>query len=83
MFDFQINRRRHSVTKELQGWQVYLPHSCDQWEIAEEDDSHAEAVEQLKSFIIEAQAVLAFLEQAPSDWEGHYGPNKSMRFFDY
>jgi hypothetical protein len=47
-------------------WTVLLPHQCDAWCIAGDDYdggvTHAEAVERLRRFIVEAQAALAALQ---------------------
>lgn len=47
-----------------EGWQVFLPHKCDAWDIAGDDYEgvpHAEAVARLERFIAEAQVALAAL----------------------
>jgi len=51
------------------GWRVFLPHQCDDWDVAgEEHDGipHAEAVAALERFIAEAQVALAKLRKAPA-----------------
>lgn len=65
--------------RQTEGWDVFLPHSCDEWSIAE-NLSQGEAAALLRDFISEAQKALDFLVSAPPDWDDHYGPNISMRY---
>ena len=66
MSDFQFAvRETHSGT-----WAVYLPHQCQQWDIAGEDggeygegEPHERAVELVEAFVAEAQAALAALRE--------------------
>lgn len=48
-------------------WHVYLPHQCDEWDITLKDYDnwvpHADAVENLEAFIVEAQAALTALKE--------------------
>lgn len=47
------------------GWEVYLPHQCDAWQIAGDHGDpvpHEQAVADLREFIAEAQAALETLE---------------------
>jgi hypothetical protein len=57
-----------TVQRDGDEWYVYLPHQCDEWDIAGEREdrapvSHAEAVAALRGFLAEGQAALARLEQ--------------------
>ena len=57
----------------IPGWQVYLPHQCDNWRIDEDSayekpTDHTTALARLDAFIAEAQAAreaLARSEQYP------------------
>lgn len=49
-----------------ESWGVYLPHQCDDWDVAEWDsseggDGHAAVIAQLEKFIDAAQQALAAL----------------------
>ena len=53
-----------SVEQKKSGWRVFLPHQCDEWDIAGdryEYVSHAEAVAELRSFVAEANDALTAL----------------------
>ena len=63
-----------------EGWVVWMPNKCDNWDITEEDVrvDHSEAVAALRWFITEAEEALAFLESQEAkpeeqiEWEsGH------------
>lgn len=48
-------------------WHVYLPHQCDEWDIAGEESygegaSHEDAIKALEQFIAEAQQALCALK---------------------
>lgn len=45
-------------------YQVYLPHSCDEWEITCEEDK-ATAVQKMRKFVDEAKRALRVLELSP------------------
>lgn len=54
---------KHQKTREM-GWSVYLPHQCDEWDIAGEDGegvSREEAIDRLTAFIREASEALNLL----------------------
>lgn len=48
-------------------WDVYLPHSCDSWEIAGDEmgegGTYGDAVSDLEAFIAEAQEALVALKE--------------------
>lgn len=59
----------HGKMVEDGTWDVYLPHQCDQWSIAGSDDNYSDdgvaqdkAIDELRSFIAEAQAALESLK---------------------
>lgn len=45
------------------GYEIYLPHQCDRWDIAYRSSPKNEAVERLEAFIKEAQSALEALKQ--------------------
>lgn len=52
--------------EQKEGWYIYLPHSCDGWDIAGEyyhPVSHEEAVAKLEQFVAEAQKALTTLRE--------------------
>lgn len=57
-----------TVERTGDGWCVYLPHSCGEWDIAGDRDygesvTQEEAVAALEGFIAEAQVALATLRR--------------------
>lgn len=54
------------VVADTTTWRVYLPHQCDDWDIAggrwEGGESRADAVAELEAFIAEAQQALEALK---------------------
>lgn len=67
------------------GWKIYLPHQCGEWDIAHNEDdeyydmggaepvSTSRAIEQLASFVSEAQELLEGVRQAQEDQEQNPG----------
>ena len=47
-------------------WDVYLPHQCDSWDIAD-GATREQAIAALQAFIAQAQVALAALEDATGD----------------
>ena len=50
--------------KKRGNWHVYLPHQCDEWDIAGESNdgvTHEEAINKLTAFIAEATEALSSL----------------------
>jgi hypothetical protein len=55
---FEVGKQEHWKAKPT--YRVQLPHSCDEWVVADAD-TKGEAVAELETFIAEAQAALEAL----------------------
>lgn len=63
-----------NVEKINEKWRVYLPHQCDEWDIATDDwdgVDHEEAVANLEVFIEEAKQALEALKSKQDCDSGH------------
>lgn len=72
-FEFEVERTRaypdgFDKPAVYEGYRVYLPHSCDEWDIVggwSSGASRSAAIEKLRQFIDEAELALRELEQMP------------------
>lgn len=66
-FDVRVSSGTNPVTLKRYpvAWRVYLPHQCDEWDIAYAD-TREEAITELEEFIAEAQDALTQLRELPA-----------------
>lgn len=73
-FGFEVFYFQARHPKDVSGWQVRLPHQCQEWDIVpdpyEDAVSQEKAIEGLEAFIAEAQQALEALRKGESFGEG-------------
>src|SRR4051794_30617674 len=63
----KVGEFEFSVTQDLDGFRVSMPHQCDEWHITEyyEDIPRADAIAAMQKFVDEATAALEVLRTMP------------------
>lgn len=74
MGDFQVRKVREydretcRFTDKVLGWEIFLPHQCDQWDITTDHEwprmpTNAEAQQALRAFLDDGERAMAALQR--------------------